>query len=270
MDLKKAEKKLRNFAELLIGNRVLDLFLKYNGIKLLTSATLVPFALILGKKEFEKTLQIQKGGVKLPVIDDPLLGNVLKLGGISTLSSISPNTLVPIGVLMLIYHIYQNNIDLLGNKFINNAKNIEQYLINQTGGNSIYNYAYEIFDNRILDLFLKYQGIKLLNSATLVPFGLIYSKEVLENYLMNGGSDENLDFINTVEEIPNDLETTFKNSLRKTKNITKNILNKDIPFIDDPLFGNYLKLSGLTLLQLNPNTLIPLGLLMILSELYLN
>ena len=74
--LKRVSNKLYDFASDLVGNRVLDLYLKYNGIKMMTTATLVPIALILGKDAFENVMQSQRGGKlkipkNLPVIDDP-------------------------------------------------------------------------------------------------------------------------------------------------------------------------------------------------------
>ena len=100
--------RLYNFATGLVGNRVFDLYLKYMGIKTLTTATLVPIALIMGKQELEKFIKTtkQEGGAKnLPVLDDPLIGNYLKLAGLSG-ASFSLNTLVPLGTLMLIYELY--------------------------------------------------------------------------------------------------------------------------------------------------------------------
>ena len=63
--------KLYNFATTLVGNRVFDLYLKYIGIKTLTTATLVPVALLAGKDAMEEFLKTskQQGGVKnLPVL----------------------------------------------------------------------------------------------------------------------------------------------------------------------------------------------------------
>ena len=54
--LKNASKKLKNFAQSLVGNRVFDLYLKYKGITMLTTATLVPVALIMGKDVFEQVV----------------------------------------------------------------------------------------------------------------------------------------------------------------------------------------------------------------------
>ena len=107
LDLNEASKKLYKFGSDLVGNRVFDLYLKYMGIKTLTSATLVPVALLLGKDAMESFLMDveQTGGAvldDLPVLDDPLVGNYLKLAGLSTLE-ITTNTLVPLGVLMLVY-----------------------------------------------------------------------------------------------------------------------------------------------------------------------
>ena len=217
MSLKKAQNTLYKFAESIVGNRVLDLYLKYNGIKLLTTATLVPFALILGKDLFEKTFILQQGGTKLPVIDDPLLGNVLKVGGITTLANVTPSTLIPLGVLMLIYNIYQST--------------------GQSGGAvSVNKYAKELFNNRGLDIFMKYQGLKILSTATLVPFALLWGRDMINDVIQSGGA---------LIPVP-----------------------KKLPLLDDPLFGNYIKLAGLSIATLGPQTLVPLGILMILTDTY--
>lgn len=105
------------------GNRVLDLYLKYLGITLLTPATLVPIALIMGKQTFEQVVKdmkkndqmIQTGGegfldVRIPIVDDELIGNALKLAGLTALN-ITPYTLVPLGVLMYIYANYLNGAE---------------------------------------------------------------------------------------------------------------------------------------------------------------
>jgi len=213
-------KRLYNFATALVGNRVFDLYLKYMGIKTLTTATLVPIALIMGKNEMDKFLQTTKqkgGGKNLPVLDDPLIGNYLKLAGLSTIN-FSLNTLVPLGTLMLIYELYIHKES-------------------QTGGN-LTKHMKRIYGNRVLDLFLKYKGIKILTSSTLVPFALIFGKDILENVLSGkqvGGA------------IPDDL-----------------------PFLDDPLLGNYLKITGLSTMSLTLDTLVPLSILGVLYHVYMS
>ena len=101
---------IKGFTKKLVDNRVLDMYLKYMGIKTLTTATLVPMALIMGRDLFESTIkQIkesdQSGGNflddKIPVLDDNLIGNYLKIAGLTALN-LSPSTLVPLGVLMII------------------------------------------------------------------------------------------------------------------------------------------------------------------------
>ena len=210
--------KLYNFASSIVGNRVLDIYLKYMGIKTLTTATLVPMALILGKDAFESIIKDikQTGGADLPVLDDPLIGNYLKIAGITTLS-VSPQTLVPLGILMFIYDLYKQKES-------------------QTGGN-IGKYVKRVYGNRVADLFLKYMGIKTLTTVTLVPFALIMGKDYLESVLTNkqkGGA----------------------------------LIPDDFPVIDDPLLGNYLKMLGLSVLSIRPDTLIPLGLLMVIYNTY--
>lgn len=105
---------LTKFVKRTYGNRVIDLFAKYQGLKTLTSATLVPFALIMGRDALESLLKDdeQIGGAlipnNLPLLDDPLLGNYLKIAGLSTLQ-LTPNTLVPLGIIAVIYNLYLDN-----------------------------------------------------------------------------------------------------------------------------------------------------------------
>ena len=106
---------------------------------------------------------------KLPVLDDPLVGNYLKLAGLSTVN-VTMNTLVPLGTLMLVYHLFTKKET-------------------QTGGN-LTKYVKRVYGNRVLDIFLKYQGIKMLTSTTLVPFALILGKDALENVLKNPGNQK--------------------------------------------------------------------------------
>jgi hypothetical protein len=109
-----------SFVKKLVDNRILDLYLKFLGITLLTPATLVPIALIMGKETFEKVVKdmkqndkiVQNGGkgfldVRIPIIDSDLIGSALKLAGLTALN-VSPYTLVPLGVLMYIYNQYNS------------------------------------------------------------------------------------------------------------------------------------------------------------------
>lgn len=224
LDLKEASKKLYKFGSDLVGNRAFDVYLKYMGIKTLTSATLVPVALLLGKDAMEYFLTDveQTGGAMLddlPILDDPLIGNYLKLAGLSTLE-ISANTLVPIGVVMLIYDLYMNKET-------------------QKGG-SLTKFIKRTYGNRVIDLFAKYQGLKMLTSATLVPFALIMGRDALESLLKDDSQ------------------------------IGGALIPANLPLLDDPLLGNYLKIAGLSTLQLTPNTLVPLGIIAVLYNLYLD
>ena len=224
--LKRVSNKLYDFAAELVGNRVLDLYLKYNGIKMMTTATLVPVALILGQQAFEDVVRQQQGGKleipkDMPVIDDPLIGSYLKLAGITTLSSITPTTLVPLGVLMMMYNLYEKG-----------------QIGGQRGGAELMKYVKDTWGNRVLDLFLKYKGITTLTAGTMVPLALILGKDALEQvFEQRGGAGMTLP--------------------------------DDIPVVDDPLVGNYLKLAGLSTLSLNPGTLVPLGLVALLYHIYL-
>jgi hypothetical protein len=236
----KVSNKLYDFASDLVGNRVLDLYLKYNGIKMLNTATLVPIALILGKNAFENIVMEQRGGNlkipdDLPVIDDPLVGSYFKLAGIPALAAITPQTLVPLGVLMLLYNLYET-----GQLGIFSDDLSSSFTGRQSGGSELMKYIKNLWGNRVLDLFVKYQGLKTLTSATLVPFALLLGRDALEEVLSN-----------------------------KQRGGSRLTIPDDMPVLDDPLVGNYLKLAGIGSLSIAPNTLIPLGLAALLYHIYL-
>ncbi len=103
-----------------------------------------------------------------------------------------------------------------------------------TGGgvsvNKAYKFVNKFIDNRVLDIYLKYLGITTLTPTTLVPIALIYGQRAFTDFLkymkrqeQSGGS---------------------------------------IPVLDNNLVGTYLKIAGLSQLNLSPHTLVPLGLAM--------
>ena len=108
----------------------------------------------------------------------------------------------------------------------------------QFGGQNVKTWLKSILGNRVFDLYVKYMGVKTLTTATLVPLGLILTKDFVEDFIKNkqtGGS----------------------------------LLDMKFPVLDNPLVGTYLKLAGLSLMKLNLNTLIPLGTAMVIYDLSL-
>ena len=126
--LKYSENQVYNFLRKLSDNRILDLYLKYMGISILSPAALVPFGLILGRDFFEYAVKklTQSGGElprfvpripdDIPAVDDELFGNTLKLLGLGSLSTIAPTTLIPLGLLMYIYDNFVMEKSLVGGR----------------------------------------------------------------------------------------------------------------------------------------------------------
>lgn len=122
--IKESNKNIKKFLKKVVDNRILDIYLKYMGIKTLTTSTLVPIALIMGKDTLVDAINFiinsdnQKGGGnflenKIPVLDDDLIGNYLKIAGLTTIN-LSISTLVPLGILMSLYGIYNKNSKKVG------------------------------------------------------------------------------------------------------------------------------------------------------------
>ena len=247
--IKRSKDKIKHFIEKVVGNRIFDLYLKYKGIEglhMVSSATLVPFALILGRKAFKYFIKNdmkvnQRGGnalkkvkdlidINLPIVDDNLFGNFLKISGLTAMS-IRPDTLIPLGILMSVYEIYNNKETQKGGNVVNNLRKSVS----------------KIIDNRPLDLYLKFLGIKMLNSATLVPFALLFGREAFKYYI--------------------------EDDIKENKTISQfggTKIPKNLPILDDELLGTYLKIIGVSALDVSMNTLLPLGLVMALYELYIN
>lgn len=102
--------KFYDFVGQFVDNRVLDVYLKYLGITTLNPTTLVPIALIFGQQSFEdvvkhfKKKREQSGGKRnIPVLDNKVVGPYLKIAGLTALS-LSLDTLVPLGLVMAIWH----------------------------------------------------------------------------------------------------------------------------------------------------------------------
>ena len=135
---------------------------------------------------------------------------------------------------MSIYEIYDYN---------KNKNNL------QDGGNLFHDLKKKvdtILDNRIFDIYLKYLAITSLNSATLVPIALLFGTKAFKYY------------------ISDDIE--HNKSINQYGGVK---IPKNIPFLDDELLGTYLKIIGLSSLDLTMNTLVPLGLLIALYDLYI-
>jgi hypothetical protein len=128
---------------------------------------------------------------------------------------------------------------------LNNLYNQDGSGRTQYGGADINDLVSKIISNRVFDLYLKYLGVTMLNSATLVPFALIMGKEYFEKYLAPR------------------LERDQKGGRQMGGGEP---LPRVVPFIDHPYIGTFLKLAGIPLVGLTTNTLVPLGILMIVYE----
>ena len=135
---------VNKFLRQILGNRIFDVYLKYLGIKTLTTASLVPFGLLLGKDYIEGMLS-QKGGAilstRIPFVDHPLVGSYLKLAGLSAVN-LTANTLIPLGILIVVYDLYSNqqqggNVKLPG-EYFRQQNGGTDYKVNPLEGSNLF------------------------------------------------------------------------------------------------------------------------------------
>jgi hypothetical protein len=112
-----------------------------------------------------------------------------------------------------------------------------QKLLQQQGGSNLTDFVKKVTSSRVLELYLKYLGLTTLNSVTLVPFALLLGRDYFQKYLLN-----------------------------KSQRGGGELVPRKIPFVDNPAIGTFLVLAGIPLIGLNANTLVPLGVLMIVYE----
>ena len=135
---------VNNFLKQVLGNRVFDIYLKYLGIKTLTTASLVPFGLLLGKDYIESMVS-QRGGAilstKIPFVDHPLVGSYLKLAGLSAVN-LTANTLIPLGILIVVYDLYnsqqQGGRVILPGEYFKQQKGGTDYKVNALEGSNLF------------------------------------------------------------------------------------------------------------------------------------
>ena len=220
--------KLYSFGSSLVGNRVFDLYLKFKGITTLTQVTLVPLALILGQQAFRKYL---KGQVKGDQRGGDIDIPIVDSKGIGTYLKLAG-----------LYHLPLTTGTLVPLGVL--MALYEMYRTQQQKGggpptlSGFRKFAESLVGNRVLDLYLKYKGITTLTPYTLVPIALILGHDFFKR---------------------------FVNAQRKGRQFGGKV---KLPFVDDPLVGNYLKLAGLYHLPMTAGTLVPLGVIMVLYQLY--
>ena len=194
---------IRMLLQRIIDNRVFDIYLKYMGIKTLTPATLVPFALILGKEQFTKIVKyykdhdvnIQSGGgnVDIPIIDHVLIGNILKLTGLTKLN-FTPSTLIPLGLVMIIYDLLMTKKDIK----VTSTGNVEvpkKYFkfispVKQSGGFPSYHYS-SVPPNLVQHGLMEWHGQS--SNLTESGRGNVYQNSELQ---LNSGNNDYVDVSN--------------------------------------------------------------------------
>ncbi len=172
--LTKQEVQRGGFQAMSLTDPLIKKYMGMFGIYELTALTLVPFAFLLGRDIFEGVVKgyqkaegvrspaetVQKGGAA-SWMDIPILDTFLKIQGNI---NITPATLVPLGILMVVYYVIR------GKK----PENV------QRGGMSMPAFL----TNPNLKKYMDMMGISALNQQTLLPFALIISKELFDKYVM--------------------------------------------------------------------------------------
>ena len=171
--LSKEEVQRGGFQAMSVTDTLMKEYMGMFGIYELTALTLVPFAFLLGRDLFERVVDDYKKaeGIESPAkvaqkggaaswMDIPILDTYLKIQGNI---NITPATLVPLGILMVVYYVIRG-------KKVENA---------QYGGMGMP----EFLSTASLKSYMDMMGITTLTQQTLLPFSLIISKEIFDKYV---------------------------------------------------------------------------------------
>lgn len=170
--LSKEDVQTGGFQAMSVTDPIMKQFMSTFGIYELTALTLVPFAFLLGRDIFEKVVKdyskaegveapatvVQKGGVA-NWMDIPILDTFLKIQGNV---NITPATLVPLGILVVVYYVMR-------------GKKPEEA---QKGGG-----LPAFLSTESLQSYMDMMGISTLTHQTMLPFALIVSKELFDRYV---------------------------------------------------------------------------------------
>lgn len=171
--LSKEEVQRGGFQAMSVTDTLMKEYMGMFGIYELTALTLVPFAFLLGRDLFERVVDDYKKaeGIESPAkvaqkggaaswMDIPILDTYLKIQGNI---NITPATLVPFGILMVVYYVIR-------------GKKVEN---TQYGGMGMP----EFLSTASLKSYMDMMGITTLTQQTLLPFSLIISKEIFDKYV---------------------------------------------------------------------------------------
>jgi hypothetical protein len=99
------------FVHTLLGNRIMNLFLKWQGITTLNTNTMVPLFLLFGREMVQNMIENNQIGsgfldFKIPFVDDPMLGAYLLMLGLESQKDINMTTMIPLGLAAALYQLY--------------------------------------------------------------------------------------------------------------------------------------------------------------------
>ena len=171
--LSKEEVQRGGFSAMSLTDPLMKEYMGMFGIYELTALTLVPFAFLLGRDMFEKIVKkymkaegvaspssvAQKGGAA-NWMDIPILDTFLKIQGNI---NITPATLVPLGILGVVYYVIR-------------GKKAEEA---QKGGMGMPAFL----STPSLKKYMDMMSISTLTQQTMLPFALIISKELFDKYV---------------------------------------------------------------------------------------
>jgi hypothetical protein len=187
--LSKQEVQRGGYQAMSVTDPLIERYMSLFGLYEITALTLVPFAFLLGRDIFERVLKgYEKAeGVVSPLetaqrggspnwMDIPILDTFLKIQGNV---NITPATLVPFGILMIVYYVIR------GKKPENAQRGGSQRGGSQSHSRLVGGSQMPTFlSNPNLKKYLEMMGITAINSQTLLPFALIISKELFDKYVM--------------------------------------------------------------------------------------
>tara|TARA_B100001094_G_C18112707_1_gene762155 strand:- start:501 stop:1166 length:666 start_codon:yes stop_codon:yes gene_type:complete len=151
----------------IIKKKLLTKYKKTHKLKKITTSTLLPFAILLGNKEFEKAIKQKNTQTNS---QSNTFEEFIQKSGLTPIE-LKPNTLLPAGILLSMITAYDNISTIKKDK--GHYSNLQNYVLNKITKQQL----------SVFQKFIKKEND--LCSSSLLPICTLFGKDIFQDYIID-------------------------------------------------------------------------------------